>query len=447
MPVYLSHLQNASGRPSTLVRTVRVRRRLSLRSLAARVDMSPAQLSNLETGKTQVTVSQLVRLSTALAVPLTALLPAFGERHYLITRRAEVMEGGGAFTPKIADLRSGVAKYHNIVWPLAEPFCGRRLDAYLASVRTVGSREVALIASEPETFVFVLQGEMEFRAKVGSRIKVERLSAGDALYWQPFVSHSSRAVGREPTQVIVVCYTPGGTPDLATDLAVASGGGLHPLYRERTNDTVVGEVGHRIGYMRRSHGVDRQVLAKVLGISPRQLTAIESGRTGPQLRTLYAVARLFRRPIDYFLPDRFPEAAPYVLLRRTEILAQEPQRRVGPPDCTEYFPLTAQPSGSPMQPFYARIPAAAGENPFQHPGQQFTFVLQGELEFISTGHVRVRERLRAGDALYLDTSYPHRVRAHTKSPYATGGAEIITVVWNPLNQPFTMLEPAKRVAT
>ncbi len=46
----------------------------------------------------------------------------------------------------------------------------------------------------------------------------------------------------------------------------------------------------------------------------------------------------------------------------------------------------------------------------------------------------MQEILHAGDALYLDSSVPHRINGQSRNPYAATSAEIIKVFWCPLGE-------------
>jgi transcriptional regulator with XRE-family HTH domain/quercetin dioxygenase-like cupin family protein len=436
MPVYLSQGRETAKGVHDLLRDARVKKGLSLREAATRCKMSAAQLSNLETGKTPLTLAHLVNLSNSLELSLDAIVPAAGTQHYHVTRRPDHQHIKG-YNPKISNVRSGVTKYHTLVRPLAEPYCGKRLEPFFASVRRASTRKLPLIASEPEVFLFVLRGEMEFRAKIGGGLRTEQLAAGDAIYWTSFLAHSSRALGRGPTDVIVVGFTPRGAPDLATELAVESAGGLHPLYRERIPESPVHEVAQRIAFLRQSHGLRLAPVAKVIGISPRQLAAIEGARSAPRIDVLFAIARAFRRPIDDILPLRVnQDPVPYTLIKRDQILEtleSEPSGSKRGTARTCHVDLWEGIKEPGMYPCYLQIGSASPETMRQSPGEQFLFVLQGELEFeMEDGRTLAREVLGAGDSLYLDTSVPHQLRAEPKSPFMPYGAEVISVRWNPL---------------
>ncbi len=58
----------------------------------------------------------------------------------------------------------------------------------------------------------------------------------------------------------------------------------------------------------------------------------------------------------------------------------------------------------------------------QHDGQEFIFVLEGEME-VNIGE-KYRDILRPGDAVYYDSTTPHLVKAHGNRP-----AKILAVLY------------------
>ncbi|NIR15726.1 MAG: cupin domain-containing protein [Desulfobacterales bacterium] len=67
-----------------------------------------------------------------------------------------------------------------------------------------------------------------------------------------------------------------------------------------------------------------------------------------------------------------------------------------------------------MEPFLVTLEAAETEEERStHDGQEFIFVLQGQME------VRLGEELHIldpGDAIYYDSTVPHLVKTHGKKP-------------------------------
>ncbi len=72
-----------------------------------------------------------------------------------------------------------------------------------------------------------------------------------------------------------------------------------------------------------------------------------------------------------------------------------------------YYSLTNAGSGHLIEPFIVRYPVIEKEPNalFDHPGEEFVFVLTGEIEFICG---KDRMRLGAGDSVHFDPSIPHR---------------------------------------
>ena len=62
-----------------------------------------------------------------------------------------------------------------------------------------------------------------------------------------------------------------------------------------------------------------------------------------------------------------------------------------------------------MEPFLVTLePISQDESPSTHDGEEFIFVLEGEIEVILGEN---REILSAEDSIYYDSTLPHRVRA------------------------------------
>jgi AcrR family transcriptional regulator len=73
--VYPEHMSvSAQATPGEVVREIRQRQRVSLRELARRVELSPATISAIETGKTGISVQRLQQLARALGVPPSSLM-------------------------------------------------------------------------------------------------------------------------------------------------------------------------------------------------------------------------------------------------------------------------------------------------------------------------------------------------------------------------------------
>lgn len=115
------------------IRQARVRRGLSLRTLAGRLAVSPATLSQVETGKTAVSALRLARIAEVLEVPVQELVPDAGPR------RAAAPAPAGPDEPVAAHLRQRAETVRRVLggtgadWRVFPPLA---MDAVLSAALT-----------------------------------------------------------------------------------------------------------------------------------------------------------------------------------------------------------------------------------------------------------------------------------------------------------------------
>ena len=87
------------------------------------------------------------------------------------------------------------------------------------------------------------------------------------------------------------------------------------------------------------------------------------------------------------------------------------------------------------------VPANAGDfAPSEHHGEEFIFVLEGQLVLTTLAEdKKVEEVLRAGDSCFLDASVPHALRGETRNPYSETSATVLDVFWCPLGETYLFL--------
>ena len=134
MPVHSSHLLRYEElRLGERIREIRQHRGVTLRELAAKVDTSPARLSQIENDRLHLALEELEALTAALNVPLEALLPAEQTLPYQIVR--DVESRGTAMHPASAgDGRAGSVDATHGLRPLADLFVGRHMEPLLARI-------------------------------------------------------------------------------------------------------------------------------------------------------------------------------------------------------------------------------------------------------------------------------------------------------------------------
>jgi transcriptional regulator with XRE-family HTH domain/uncharacterized cupin superfamily protein len=446
MPVFSSHLVDYKGLGvGKSIREERRRKGLTLRQVAARIGVSEATVSNIETEKTSPDLAELARVAEALEITLAAFLPRSLMSHYLIKRAADI-EKEPPVKRKLVGPEPGPSVHHNSAWPLADLFVGKYMEPVRAQVWPLSDHDLHFIAHDHEEFMFVLQGEVQTLLKTNEGLTAESLKAGDCIYFRSNLPHCHRSANGRPAETINVMYSLRGPID-PHDGELESFG--RRFYRRGVYADAAREASEKIGLLRRSHGVTLADLARDVGLGGRLLTDIERGTRAPDLDLLLRLARRFRRPIEYFFATTL-ESQPYYFVQRASQIKDVPvqyrRHTTGIDDAdgaNRFRPLASGFPDRGMHPFYVQLPTAA-PNPFvplQHYGHQFIHVLEGEVEFTTGADSGQVERLRPGDSIYLDASVPHRFHGNSRNPYAAVSAEVLALFWSPLGIDY-LLSPA-----
>jgi mannose-6-phosphate isomerase-like protein (cupin superfamily) len=160
------------------------------------------------------------------------------------------------------------------------------------------------------------------------------------------------------------------------------------------------------------------------------------------------LARAFGKPLREFIGLAGVQS-PYYCIRRSSDIASIPVRRRRTPVERPNVPpsKTCQPliedfAAKQMYPYFLRLLNVDLETlvHHEHHGQEFIYVLEGELELTTYSGDSTPEILRAGDACYLDSTVPHLLRSWTRNPYSETSAEVIDVFWCPLGEDYLFRE-------
>jgi transcriptional regulator with XRE-family HTH domain len=200
-----------------------------------------------------------------------------------------------------------------------------------------------------------------------------------------------------------------------------------------TAERVIAEkrIGERIKRLRLKKSMGLVELGRHTGLSASFLSQLETGRVVPTLRNLSRIAMVFSKDLSYFF-----ETEPNALFRihRRKERVRLPQTGVSDP--TYYFEsLGYMVPDRHMDPYFAEfVPLTKEMEPraHMHPGFEFLYVLDGDLEI---RHGDQACTLEAGDAIYFDASTPHSYQCAGKKP---AGAIIVTMHQAPLAQPIPL---------
>jgi transcriptional regulator with XRE-family HTH domain len=183
---------------------------------------------------------------------------------------------------------------------------------------------------------------------------------------------------------------------------------------KETTARVIAEkrIGERIKRLRLKKSMGLVELGKHTGLSASFLSQLETGRVVPTLRNLARIAMVFSKDLSYFFES---DPHPIFRIHRRKERVRLPQTGVETP--TYFFEsLGYMVPDRHMDPYFAEfIPLTKEMEPkaHMHPGCEFLYVLEGELEL---RHGEQGCMLGAGDAVYFDSNTPHAYLCSGKKP-------------------------------
>ncbi len=158
-----------------------------------------------------------------------------------------------------------------------------------------------------------------------------------------------------------------------------------------------GGLGNRLRQARLQRKLGLADVGKAVGVSVGFLSALERGQMSASVGTLRRLAAFFDlNVLDFFHSDDPPQAV--VRPRERKVLEAGPGVRM---DLLAWGNTVMEPH------LFHVAPGKGSGSSYAHPGEEFLFVLQGQLEISLDGE---KHRLQTGDSLYFDSTTPHRWR-------------------------------------
>lgn len=186
-------------------------------------------------------------------------------------------------------------------------------------------------------------------------------------------------------------------------------------------------IGERIRRLRLKRSMGLVELGRQTGLSASFLSQLETGRVVPTLRNLARIAMVFGRDLSYFFE---PEPHPLFRLHRHTDRVRLPQSGVEAP--TYFFESLAwMVPERQLDPYYAEFLPVRNPSeirPHVHPGYEFLYLLEGELEI---RHGERMHSLETGDSVYFDAGTPHSYRCSAQVP----AVALIVTMHQPMPQP------------
>jgi transcriptional regulator with XRE-family HTH domain len=174
-------------------------------------------------------------------------------------------------------------------------------------------------------------------------------------------------------------------------------------------------LGQKIKSLRQRQGLSLPQVAEKAGLSEPLMAQIEGEVVAPPVATLLKISRALNVNIGYFFQDQAAEKRAVIVPRneRKKVFRRihEEPSKVG-----YYYESLAYPKADKhMEPFHVtfEVKNKADLIFFNHKGEEFIYVLDGQLEF---NYEDETYALGTGDSLYFDASLPHAFRAVGKKP-------------------------------
>jgi len=154
-------------------------------------------------------------------------------------------------------------------------------------------------------------------------------------------------------------------------------------------------LGVRLRQLRTKKGVSLATVANSAGISTGFLSALERSQMSASVGTLRELARYYKTNILDFYNTREPNSH-VVRPRARKVLEAGPGVRME---------LLAW-GNKVMEPHLFRVaPGAGSGDSYTHVGEEFLFVLKGELQIFLRGE---EYRIKSGDSFYFESAVPHK---------------------------------------
>src|SRR6202043_3415764 len=156
-----------------------------------------------------------------------------------------------------------------------------------------------------------------------------------------------------------------------------------------------GAIGSHLRRLRAKRRLSLARVARAVGISVGFLSALERSQMSGSVGTLRKLARFYKTNILDFFDANGTSS------RRV----RPAERKVLEAGAGVRMELLAW-GNTVMEPHLFRIaPEAGSGDPYTHEGEEFIYVLRGDLEITVEGH---QYRLKPGDSFYFERGRPHR---------------------------------------
>ncbi len=165
-------------------------------------------------------------------------------------------------------------------------------------------------------------------------------------------------------------------------------------------------IGSRIRHFRTQKGMTISALSQLTGISGPQLSRIEQGKTSAPVSTLNTIVRALGTKLGFLFDEEENNDPPVVMTRSdARIISRKGMTEHG----YVYEALAFLKRNKSMEPFFIKVDKerSAESVVFNHPGEEFIFMLKGEMVFTYDNE---KFYLQAGDCIYFESAVDHWIK-------------------------------------
>jgi transcriptional regulator with XRE-family HTH domain len=175
------------------------------------------------------------------------------------------------------------------------------------------------------------------------------------------------------------------------------------------------DIGTRLRTERESAGLSVAELAERASIDEATVSEIEEGAQTPSVGILLNLARALGVPAGHFFEMGTPPRRIEVVRAGERWHIERASSESGTSLSYSYEALSYRVTEKLMQPFLIEVRLGLDQpvQPSHHDGEEFLYVLEGEVEIDIQGE---KIRLGRGDSVYFDSRLPHILRAASAKP-------------------------------
>ena len=201
--------------------------------------------------------------------------------------------------------------------------------------------------------------------------------------------------------------------DFLTDISGQFGGGdqekefLDSISSESPQEDIRVNVGERLKTVRKDRNLSLTDVAQRTGLEVSLLEEIESGELTPPLGTVIKLAKALDLKMGYFISGE--DNLPHTIVRKHDrkVISRYNSQK-GKHYGYGYESLAPRKKDRHMEPFLVTLaPSETEEERSTHDGQEFIFVLEGQMEVRLGSEIHI---LEPGDSIYYDSTVPHLVK-------------------------------------